>query len=111
MNQNPTEDGDVRDFDAEKEEFLRSYIARQRELHRKSLSMMANLSQANLEMILANGLNEAAAKKSKKAVRETENEVTEKILKQRVQREEMAESAITNFRAALSNGLTNGNIE
>ena len=84
---NPTEEydetnGDIkeRDFNEEKEVFIRNYIARQRELHRKSLTAVANLASANAEMILMAGLNEAAAKRTSSITKDTKNEIIDDML-------------------------------
>lgn len=109
MSGNPTEDNE-RDISSEKEQFLRSFMTKQRELNRQSWRMVANLAQANTELILANGLNEVAAKKSKRTVRETQNEVTDNLLKQRVKRENMADLALTHLQSAINDGLGDGDL-
>jgi len=95
---NPTEYDDVideideideiepeeRDFDKEKEDFIRTYMARQRELHRKSLTAIANLASANAEMILMSGLNEAAAKRTSFTTKNTKNDLATELLEQQV---------------------------
>jgi len=85
MNDNPTEeegDGEyiVRDIDIEREQFIRGFFNRQRDIQRQSLAMVANLAQANNELILSNGLNEVAAKRTSHAVINATNIISDKLL-------------------------------
>ena len=81
----PDEDfEEIRDIDAEKEIYLREFLARQRELQRKSLTAMANLASANTELILRSGLNEVAAKRTKTTTSTSTNDVAKDLLAQRI---------------------------
>ena len=99
--ENPTEYDIIRDIDIEKEQFLRGFLSRQRELQRKSLAMVANLAQANADLILTTGLIEVAAKRTSKMTRETTNVVADNLLVQQVKREAASGAAIDNLRQAL----------
>jgi uncharacterized protein YajQ (UPF0234 family) len=95
-----------RDFDKEKEDFIRAHMARQRELHRKSLAAMADLASANAEMILMSGINEASAKRVSLTIKDTTNDVAEELLKQQVakaaKQENDNEMMINRLRQALN---------
>jgi len=118
--ENPTEhDGTIlRDIDIEKEQFLRGFLTRQREFHRKSLAMVANLAQANIELILTTGINEVAAKRTHTATKDIVNdaasslltqrikrEAANSILMQRTKREATAETAINNLKQVLAKNV------
>lgn len=112
MNDNPTEPTDdedeahiIRDTDIEKEQFMRGFFARQQDIHRQSLAMVANLAQANTELILANGLNEIAAKRASKTAKDTVNIVSDGLLAQRAKREATTEAAIDKLRAAITTNV------
>jgi hypothetical protein len=109
-NPNPTEPTDdefriVRDIDIEKEQFIRGFFARQRDAQRQSLALVANLAQANIELILSMGLVEVAAKRTNKTVRDTTNIVSDTLLTQRVKREGMMETALDKLRTALDTNV------
>jgi len=113
MNDNPTEPTDeeegeahiIRDIDIEKEQFMRGFFARQHDIHRQSLAMVANLAQANTELILANGLAEVAAKRASKITHGTVNVVSDSLLAQRAKREETTTAAIDKLRAAITTNV------
>jgi len=75
---------EIRDIDAEKEIFLRNFMARQRELQKKSLTAVANLATANMELILRSGINEVAAKRTRTATLTSKNDVISDLLKEQV---------------------------
>jgi len=109
MNDNPTEPTDdedethiIRDIDIEKEQFMRGFFARQRDIHQQSLAMVANLAQANTELILANGLNELAAKRASRTTRDTVNVVSDSLLAQRTKREATTEAALDKLQTAIT---------
>jgi hypothetical protein len=99
--ENPTEYDIIRDIDIEKEQFLRGFLSRQRELQRKSLAMVANLAQANADLILTTGLMEVAAKRTSKMTKDTTNVAADNLLAQRAKREAANGAAIDNLRQAL----------
>lgn len=49
-------------------EFLQDFLARQRELGRRSLAAVAALGQANMEMILVSGINRAQSATARAAM-------------------------------------------
>jgi len=75
---------EIRDIDAEKEIFIRNFMNRQRELHKKSLTAIANLATANMELILRSGINEVAAKRTRTATLTATNDVIGDLIKEQV---------------------------
>ena len=51
-----------------KEEFLRDFFARQREIGRKSLAAVSDMAARNSELIALNGINEVASRRVRDAV-------------------------------------------